>query len=275
MRLRTVSEFMAPQEHVFFNRDDLYVPSDTHQHEFVELEYILSGEGTQVVNGNEFHVKRGDVILLEVGKSHSYHSKSGLEILNCIIDPDFYAKMKRDILKSCSEPSFFLPDHMTLSGKHFVETENMLFSMEQEFKQQQPCYRLMLDNYISSFLITLHRNSQEREISKNDRLQKQFIEYVEKNFAYCSLQSTALYFGYSISHFSRLFKQTIGQNFSEYVSQRKLKEAMDLLSNTAFSIDTICHQLGYKDRTQFHKLFHDHLGMTPNQYRKQKISRPE
>ena len=269
MRLRKVSEFFAPNEHVIFNRDDLYVPAESHRHEFVELEYVLAGEGTQIINGKEYHIKRGDVITLEVGSTHSYRSDNKMEILNCIMEPYFYSQQKQEILKSSSVSDIFLPDYMTLSGKHFVEVENLLFSMEQEFKQKQQCYHQMLDNYVSSLLITLYRNAQEQSTRKDDRLQKQFIEYVDKNFSHCTLQNTALFFGYSSSHFSRLFKQVIGQNFSDYVSRRKLEEASDILLNTAFSIDTICHQLGYKDRTQFHKLFQKHMGMTPTQYRKQ------
>lgn len=269
MRLRKVSEFFVTHEHVFFNRDDLYVPSEIHGHEFVELEYVLAGEGIQIINGKEYHIKRGDVITLEVGSTHSYHSKNKMEILNCIIEPYFYEQKKREILPPNAEQTTFLPSYMTLSGKHFVEVENLLFSMEQEFKQKQLCYHQMLDNYAASLLITLYRNAQEQENRRDDRLQKQFIEYVDKNFTHCTLQNTALFFGYSTSHFSRLFKQVVGQNFSDYVSRRRIEEASDILLNTAFSIDTICHQLGYKDRTQFHKLFLKYMGMTPSQYRKQ------
>jgi len=270
MRLRKISEFLAPNEHVILNRDDLYVPSDTHGHEFVELEYVLAGEGIQVIDGTEYHIKRGDVITLEVGSQHSYHSNAKMELLNCIIEPRFYEKVKDEI--ACSHPRAigFLPPYMPLSGKHFVEVENLLFSMEQEFKQRELCYRQMLDSHIISLLITLFRNAQEQAGQKDDhRLKKRFVEYVEKNYTHCTLQNTASFFGYSTSHFSRLFKQVIGQNFSDYVSHRRLEEATDILVNTAFSIDTICHQLGYKDRTQFHKLFQKHMGMTPTRYRKQ------
>ena len=271
MKLHKVSEFFAPHEHVILNRDDLYVPSEMHEHEFVEIEYVLAGVGTQLVNGKEYHIKRGDVISLEVGSNHSYHSKNKMEILNCIIDPLFFRKKKEEILNAQINVAPLLPDHMTLSSKHFVEIENLLFSMEQEFKQKQPCYLQMLDNYVSTLLIILFRNAQEQKTQCDDQLQTQFIEYVKKNFTHCTLQNTALFFGYSTSHFSRLFKQVMGQNFSDYVSHRRLEEATELLGNTAFSIDTISHQLGYKDRTQFHKLFLKHMGMTPAQYRKQNL----
>ena len=269
MRLRKVSEFFSPNEHVILNRDDLYIPSEMHGHEFVELEYVLAGEGTQLVNGKEYHIKRGDVISLEVGSSHSYRSKNKMEILNCIIDPLFFRQKKAEIQNTQTSTAPLLPDCMTLSSKHFIEIENLLFSMEQEFKQKQLCYQQMLDNYASTLLITLFRNAQEQETRRDDHLQKQFVEYVNKNFTHCTLQKTALFFGYSTSHFSRLFKQIMGQNFSDYVSHRRLEEATELLGNTAFSIDTISHQLGYKDRAQFHKLFLKHMGITPAQYRKQ------
>lgn len=269
MKLRRVAEFFAPNEHIILNRDDLYVPSEIHEHEFVELEYILAGKGTQFVNGKEYQVKRGDVISLEVGSNHSYHSNEKLVILNCIIHPLFFQQKKAEIQSMQTSTAPLFPDFMTLSNKHFAETENLLFSMEQEFKQKQPCYQQMLDNYASTLLIILFRNAQEQVTRHDSQLQKRFMEYVDKNFAYCTLQSTALFFGYSTSHFSRLFKQVMEQNFSDYVNHRRLEAAIELLNNTAFSIDTISHQLGYKDRSQFHKLFLKHMNMTPAQYRKQ------
>lgn len=140
--------------------------------------------------------------------------------------------------------------------------------MEQEFKSKPAFYRQMLDKYLFSLLVILYRNVYENQISKTDQLQKQLYEYVEKNYVYCSLQSAAQHFGYSSSYFCRLFKKVMGENFSDYVNQKKMSEAINLLSKTAFSIDTICHQLGFKDRKQFYRLFQKRTGTSPSQYRK-------
>ena len=40
---------------------------EMHTHDFIEIEYVLSGTGTQIINGQKYKVKRGDVIFLKKG----------------------------------------------------------------------------------------------------------------------------------------------------------------------------------------------------------------
>lgn len=63
-------------------RDNLDKPTEMHTHEFVEIEYVLSGSGVQLINGVEYPVHRGDLIYLKKGDYHTYFSTNQLRILN-------------------------------------------------------------------------------------------------------------------------------------------------------------------------------------------------
>ena len=44
---------------------------DVHTHDFIEIEYVLSGSGVQIINGVEYPVRRGDLIYLQKNDYHT------------------------------------------------------------------------------------------------------------------------------------------------------------------------------------------------------------
>ena len=60
-----------------------------HSHEFVEMEYIVSGECVQIIDGKEYIVKKGDLLIFDIGDSHSYYVNTKMEHFNCILFPMF------------------------------------------------------------------------------------------------------------------------------------------------------------------------------------------
>ena len=267
--MRTMLEFCHPDEVMTLNRDDLYVPSTSHSHNFVELEYVLSGSGIQIVNGKEYHIQRGDVIVMELGSCHSYYSTDRLVIINCILRPDIYEREKQRILSADPAPDgVFLPDFIRLSGRHFMEIENYLLNLEQEIEQKPIGYRLLCENYLAAILLILYRNVRENVQERDNDIRKNIISYIDLNYTHVTLSEIAAHFGYNPSYFSKLFKRTMQENLFEYVARKKMDEALRLVSSTNYSIESICHQLGYSDKKQFYKLFKQKTGVTPNQFRK-------
>ena len=54
---------IAPSEMIGFLRDfEAIEDCPIHSHEFIELEYIYSGKGTQFINDIQYDVSKGDVI---------------------------------------------------------------------------------------------------------------------------------------------------------------------------------------------------------------------
>lgn len=73
--------------------------------------------------------------------------------------------------------------------------------------------------------------------------------------------------GLSRSHFSTLFKRTVGENFIDFQSKIKLHKAEHMLSGTLMSVSEISDQLGMVDANYFSKWFKRCTGLTPSQYR--------
>lgn len=71
----------------------------------------------------------------------------------------------------------------------------------------------------------------------------------------------------SLPYLSTVFKQTTGQNISNYLAQKKLAQAKELLCDISVSIREVSQKSGYEDPRHFAKLFKKHTGMTPSEYR--------
>ncbi|MCY9666626.1 response regulator [Paenibacillus alginolyticus] len=85
-----------------------------------------------------------------------------------------------------------------------------------------------------------------------------------------SVAELAYRVGLSRSHFSTLFKKSVGENFIDFQAKYKLQKADELLLNTGLTVNDISDQLGMIDANYFSKWFKRCTGMTPSQYRANK-----
>ncbi|KZS47194.1 DNA-binding response regulator [Paenibacillus glucanolyticus] len=73
--------------------------------------------------------------------------------------------------------------------------------------------------------------------------------------------------GLSRSHFSILFKKTVGDSFIAFQYKRKLRLAYGLLRETSLTMQEIAEKTGLGDSKYFSKWFKRCTGQTPSQYR--------
>jgi len=72
----------------------------------------------------------------------------------------------------------------------------------------------------------------------------------------------------SEAYFSRLFRQTVGKSFSDYVTERRLTAAQNWLLQTDLSIAEIAHRCGFSRQSYFTRRFRKWFGETPSSYRR-------
>ncbi|MCO0599257.1 response regulator [Peribacillus butanolivorans] len=76
--------------------------------------------------------------------------------------------------------------------------------------------------------------------------------------------------GLSRSHFSTMFKKTVGESFITFIEKLKVKSACDLLENTSISLQEISEKIGIQDGKYFSKWFKKCIGSPPSEYRQNK-----
>ena len=97
------------------------------------------------------------------------------------------------------------------------------------------------------------------------------INYIEENLSEnLKLNEIAKVSRYSMFHFDRIFKYTVGESVIEYVRKRKLTEAANLLISTKTKIIDIAIKYGFNSQQAFSLAFKKFYCKTPWEYRNKK-----
>jgi two-component system response regulator YesN len=97
---------------------------------------------------------------------------------------------------------------------------------------------------------------------------REILSYVNHNFfEEISLQSISVKFKINLSYLSRLFRKETGSSFTEYLMNRRISYACQLLEDTPLTINQIAEKVGYSDYFYFTKVFRRVTGFTPTAYR--------
>ena len=95
------------------------------------------------------------------------------------------------------------------------------------------------------------------------------IQYIQDH--YCenlSISGLAEQFGFSANYISNLLKQELGISYNKYITQLRLNRAKELLLSTRKSVKDITEECGYYSQSHFTKLFMEHEGCTPAEFRR-------
>lgn len=97
----------------------------------------------------------------------------------------------------------------------------------------------------------------------------QMYHYIAKQFdaPNFSIKQMACDFSMSISALSSYFKSHAGVLLSDYITEMKIKKAMQLLEFSNLSIQEVGLSIGYFNVNSFARRFHQMTNMTPREYR--------
>ena len=124
----------------------------------------------------------------------------------------------------------------------------------------------MLHQSVERFCV---QHTKAEQVTAN-KMRTELLRYVEENFnsKELSLSAVADYLNTSVYVATRLFKETTGKNFKEYVMDKRMEYAADLLKSTSYKVAEISGMAGFENAEYFSSLFKTKFGMTPTQYRK-------
>lgn len=93
-------------------------------------------------------------------------------------------------------------------------------------------------------------------------------KYIDMNYEKdISLDDVSREVDLSPYYFSKLFKEETGQNFVEYLTEKRIAEAKRLMDTTDMPIKDIGINVGYIDPNYFSRIFKKNVGVTPTEYK--------
>jgi len=104
-----------------------------------------------------------------------------------------------------------------------------------------------------------------------DQRTRQFsgiLDYIHEHYnEELSIEYFAGLLNMSNGHFSRTFKEEVGEKYVEYIAKYRLQKAKQFLLETDMKIDDIAEKVGYWGRNSFIRTFRKYEGITPAKYR--------
>ena len=73
------------------------------------------------------------------------------------------------------------------------------------------------------------------------------------------------------NYLSRLFKKEMNISINSYIIEKRIEKARILLEHSDMPVHAVSMEVGYNNFSYFTKLFREKTGLTPNEYRKEKI----
>ena len=141
--------------------------------------------------------------------------------------------------------------------------------MLREQEKGLPSSQSIIAHYLSILLTKMLRRS---EMAEEDELMRDvwqdLRQYIDENAEkHITLASLAAKSFYNPSYFSRVFKQKFGASPTEYIRERRIERAMELLREGDLPVEESIARVGFSDRSAFYHAFAKSTDRTPAEYR--------
>jgi AraC-like DNA-binding protein len=253
-----------------------------HYHDFVEVVFILNGQGTQVLEGNEYLVSAGDVFVLQGNQRHYFKDASNVEIVNLMFD----AESQPDMINNCIrlmdgyKALFILEPHfrakhnfnnmLRLKRNELASIELILNAMFMEQENKWEGYDVILSNRFEELIILLSRNYSKIDTNKAKALVRisKVLDFLENNYSEnLNIDDLAEKAIMSKRNFMRIFRGAVGLSPIHYLKQVRLQKARTMLRDTNLQVTEISDACGFTDSNYFIKCFKSAYSTTPFKYR--------
>lgn len=229
-----------------------------HLHRSYELLRLKSGKLMATVDGREFLMQPGDLILILPYEIHSYTNLGGAECQVNVFSPDYIQEFyKMTAKKALNHPVFRLEDQV------FSSMEKHLF-----IDSSKPLYCKACLYYIAARL--LEESGLSPRTAPSSDLLHQILIYIQDHYLEAlTLQDLAVHLGYSRLYISRFINSHLSLSFTDLVNQHRINYGAHLLRTTDMPISDIAFACGYNSLRSFNRCFKDILHVTPREYRSQ------
>ncbi|MDO4339943.1 MAG: AraC family transcriptional regulator [Eubacteriales bacterium] len=258
-----------------------FVHFPLHRHNYIEVLYVCEGSLTNIIDGKEVVVRKGELLFLNQFTRHEILPAEENDIaINFMVLPEFF-----DVAYSMAGNNNVLADFLVNVLRQDEERGEYLYFKVSEVLQIQN----LLENIIYS-LVT--GNGDQSRINQTTmgliflylldsvqyvemRLPNQYenmiamttLDYIEQQYKTATLTELCGRLHLPMHLLSKLIKKTIGFNFKELLQRKRLNKAAELICDTDLPINDIIAAVGYENNSYFHRVFKEHYHMTPREFR--------
>lgn len=254
-----------------------------HAHQGIEVLIVHEGHGTLIVDQKSYEIIPGMLCVFQPYQLHHIQMDPETPFVRSVVhfEPSIYeayfehwprlsaffkhihtSTLQTPCLYELGETEQFLVLFQSLAKKMPI------LSKQDELEE----YSLFLVALFRSFmpLWEQHEGQSRSGATRKTHQAERILGWLEEHYTEplrLELMSAELHL--SPYHLSHLFTECTGASISDYVTARRLQQAVKLLTSTDQTVARIGEAIGVTNCSYFCKMFKSQLGVTPYQYRKQ------
>lgn len=232
-----------------------------HSHSFCEMEIIIKGEAIHILNGNEYILRHGDIILTNPTTVHGWKRRNdnNIHVITVAFEYDIFL----------GQFDFFNSDSLIMKAND--EIQRKFHELLEEKNKNDEYTNRVMRNIVEYILLYLSRNSNKLKIDNKDLNIEYALGYIHKNFMEnITIEEISRMCNYSVSHFSKKFKKVTGKTFVRYLNDVRLSYAENILERGEWVITELAYDSGFGSVRNFNREFRKKYGCSPGEYKKRR-----
>ncbi|MBQ9115696.1 MAG: helix-turn-helix domain-containing protein [Clostridia bacterium] len=238
-----------------------------HAHKYYELELVLEGTATHIINGKRYEIGRGNTYILSPMDFHSYELHSPLKAYCLNFDTSIVSPKMISKIFSIDKTKPIILSEEAIQDASAIG--NVL--MKESRKADGGCSVELCECFLSIIFANIDATDKSVTSVQDTGIQRAIAYLNTHFFEDPTLEEVANAAGYNPSYFSDIFKKHIGESFVSRLNNLRIEYSKVLLSNGARVIDA-CFDSGFRSISTFLTVFKKHTGISPNEYKKRRNS---
>ncbi len=247
-----------------------------HWHAALEINVILRGRGYYLINGSRYDFRQGDILLINSNDLHRAFETEDLLMGVVMFDPGYLALEQRydtELLAPFREMGTRFGNRLDRNPEPLAKLREALEEMAEEYGRKEPHYEAVVRAQLVRFLSLVNRYFAKGEGRRTVRAGsvetvRDVLRTMENQLDRpWTLKELAERAHLSPSRFSALFAQVVGTSPMDYLIQLRLSRAVELLETTDRKMIEIAAACGFRNLSNFNRLFRQHIGKKPSELR--------
>lgn len=280
-----INQKLLSHHSIYVSKHNRFAAYPKHSHLFVEVNYMLQGHCRETVNGKPLILNQGDILIMDVGSTHSIAALGEKDLLINLLFNDrnvsfdfldrihaqnnlVYQFLMNIFLQNKNERKYMLFPH----NNDISETMDQI--IEEYFSHLS--YRgTIINNYFNILLAKIIRNYRIPEPDARNNQQQlmvSLLHQIAEHYQNITLSDLARRYDYTKPYLSSLIKRLTGYTFVQLRMNKRMERARKLLRTTNFNIDEICDRVGIHNYDSFYQRFKNIYHCSPGEYRKEYVS---
>ena len=244
---------------------------DYHYHEFCKLLLLRSGSGGYWIEGQRYTLQPGDAVLIGSHCVHrpEFEADTPYERIIIYISPEF---LRRQSAPNCELERIFSGERgriLRLEESDRRRLFRLADRLERQLSGEDYGRVIQCNGLLLLLLVEIGQGLQSREavqpgpLTPRSRRVLDMLRYMEEHLAEdISIDALAQQFYISKYHMMRLFRQETGQSIHEYLTDRRLLLARDLMGSGVSATES-CYRSGFRTYSSFTRAYAKRFGTTP------------